>query len=549
MSSRFARVLTLAAAVLLTVPLGAQAEVPPPETASFTYTPNMEPIGSSPHAPRASGVWNSDLAFWGNTAYQGNYDGFRIIDITDPANPAEILNYDECRGNQGDVIIWEDILVRSWNSANTSLTATCDGELVAPAFEGIHIFDVSDPTDPDLIGEVEILGCGSHTATGVPDLANNRLLVYNNPSMGTPCAGFDIIEIPLDDPANPDHLGVAATGRSCHDTAVILGDAMLAACAGGNGLTMMSIGGPRGGTLTAPVLLWTKSLQGVSIGHAASFSWDGEIVLFGHEPGGGGAAECEANDEQVKKTLFLFDAADGAEVGRWVLPRPQTSSENCTIHNFNVVPSESKRILVQGNYQAGIAVVDFTNPAQATEIAHADPAPLAEELQFGGDWSSYWYDGEIYESDTTRGLINWLLHDPAVAGARTLGHLNPQTQEFTIPFTGQIPVTRCGGKAATILGSAADDFLKGTPKADVISAGDGNDRIVALKGNDIVCAGNGNDKVSGSGGDDVLKGQGGKDNLRGGGGKDRLIGGKGKDRCHGGPGDDVAKSCKKKLQI
>ena len=27
---------------------------------------------------------SSDLAFWGNLAFQGNYDGFRIIDITEP---------------------------------------------------------------------------------------------------------------------------------------------------------------------------------------------------------------------------------------------------------------------------------------------------------------------------------------------------------------------------------------------------------------------------------------------------------------------------------
>ena len=532
--SRLARILTLAAAVLLTVPLGAQAEVPPPEAASFTYTPNMEPIGSSPHAPRASGIFNSDLAFWGDTAYQGNYDGFRIIDVSDPANPVEILNYDECRGNQGDVIVWEDILVRSWNSGalpsgTPPALPTCDGQQVPLAWEGIHIFDVSDPLDPDLIASEEIFSCGSHTATGVPDLANNRLLVYNNPSAGNQCAGFDIIEIPLNDPANPNHLGVANTGRSCHDTSVILGDAMLAACAGGNGLTMMSIGGTRGGTLTAPTQLWTKNLSSemVTIGHSTSFSWDGEIVLFGHEPGGGGQAACESTDDPRLRTMFMFNTADGAEVGRWTLPRPQGSNENCTIHNFNVVPSESKRIVVQGNYQAGISVVDFTNPAQAREIAYADPAPLAETLQLGGDWSSYWYNGTIYESDITRGLINWKLHDPAVAGARTLEHLNPQTQELTIPFTGKIPVLRCAGKPITMFGSPGNDLLIGTPKVDVIFGGDGNDRIRGKKGKDILCGGRGNDI------------------LRGGSGKDLLIGGPGIDRCKGGPGRDRARGCEK----
>jgi hypothetical protein len=52
--------------------------------------------------------------------------------------------------------------------------------------------------------------------------------------------------------------------------------------------------------------------------------------------------------------------------------------------------------------------------------------------QLGGDWSTYWYDGRIYESDITRGLLVWKLNDRAVAGARRLGHLNPQTQELTL---------------------------------------------------------------------------------------------------------------------
>jgi hypothetical protein len=76
-------------------------------------------------------------------------------------------------------------------------------------------------------------------------------------------------------------------------------------------------------------------------------------------------------------------------------------------------------------------------PASASEVAFADPAPLANPgnpaaIELGGDWSTYWYNGLIYESDITRGMMVWNLSDRAVAGARKLGHLNPQTQEFTI---------------------------------------------------------------------------------------------------------------------
>jgi hypothetical protein len=103
------------------------------------------------------------------------------------------------------------------------------------------------------------------------------------------------------------------------------------------------------------------------------------------------------------------------------------------MHNYNVVPTSKRHVLVHGSYQSGIGVVDFTNPANAVEIGYADPAPLSEtQLILGGDWSSYWYDGRIYESDITRGLIIWNLSDRAVAGAQKLRHLNPQTQEFTL---------------------------------------------------------------------------------------------------------------------
>ena len=394
--------------------------------ASFTHTDNLVPLGSSLRPATSS--YNSDLAFWGTRAYEGTYAGFRIIDVSDPANPQQLINYEDCAGSQGDVIVWNNILVRSWNSNAT--TQTCDGQPLVPTFEGIHIFDVSNPTDPALLGSVR-LPCGSHTATGVPDLANGRLLVYNNSS--GPCPWFEIVEVPLSAPATARIVGLAPAGRSCHDVSVILGTAMKVICAGGNGFTVFSIGGPLGGSLPNPLQLYTVTVPNVSIGHSGAFSWDGEVLIFGHEPGGGSAPRCQGVSAAHDKSLFFFKASNGTLLGQWTLPRPQTVAENCTIHNFNVVPtSDGRDVVVSGNYQSGISVVDFTDPANAQEIAYADPAPLSP-TRLGGDWSSYWYNGAIYESDISRGLLTWRLDDAAVAGAQTLEHLNPQTQEFTIP--------------------------------------------------------------------------------------------------------------------
>jgi hypothetical protein len=333
------------------------------------------------------------------------------------------------------VVVWDDVLVRSWNSPAPE-GVTCDGQPVPVGFEGVHVFDVSNPRDPALVAAVET-ECGSHTATGVPDLANKRLLVYNTPSSSA-CPGIDIIEVPLRDPAGSSLLRFEPAGRPCHDTGVILGRAMLAACAGGDGFTVWSLKD----SLEDPEQLYSVAVPGVTIGHSASFTWDGKVLIFGHEPGGGVAPRCMPTGTVLPggvvqtddmKSFFFYDTADGSLLGKWVLPRDQTVTENCTLHNYNIVPLRHRYVVVSGNYQSGISVVDFTNPANAREVAFADPAPLSEtELILGGDWSSYWYNGRIYESDITRGLLVWKLSDRVVAGARKLGHLNPQTQEFTI---------------------------------------------------------------------------------------------------------------------
>jgi hypothetical protein len=583
-------VLTGTVAVLLLLPLAASA-APIPAVSTFDYTKNMHPLGFSEravpleNASPVDGIFNSDLAFWGKRAFQGTYEGFRIIDITQPDNPVEIIDYAECspgttQGNQGDIVVWGDILVRAWNSP-AGAASSCDGQLVGQGFEGMHVFDISDPTDPDLVGSVPLaglpnlvtvdppssaagsypasgaafgpsptaaglsgdivlvddgvvgagtppgtltdgcepftvpagsialvdrgfctfvvkaanaqaagasamivannapgtpitmggtdptitipsvmvsqadgsaikaglpasgtvsrnpdFGCGTHTLTLVPDLENGRVIVYNSSSAGGICDFFEVVEVPLDDPSSSGVINKIDSMHTCHDIGVILGDAMRLACAGGEGARIFSLDRADGGSLEEPVLMHHFDIPGVTIGHSAAWSWDGEVLIFGHEPGGGSQARCQETSALVDRTLFFYDH-EGNELGTFVHPRPQTNVENCTWHNYNVVPTGKRDILVAGNYQSGISVLDFTDPTDVKEIAYADPAPLIDPdppvgIEGGGDWSSYWYDGRIYESDMTRGLIIWNLSDKAVAGAKRLGHLNPQTQEFTI---------------------------------------------------------------------------------------------------------------------
>ena len=92
--------------------------------ATRPHTQNIHALGHSPHPATFEGEpdgvrhVNSDIAFQGRLAYNGNYDGWRVIDISDPDNPAE-LAHPSCNGDQGDIVVYRNILVRSWNSKKT----------------------------------------------------------------------------------------------------------------------------------------------------------------------------------------------------------------------------------------------------------------------------------------------------------------------------------------------------------------------------------------------------------------------------------------------
>mgnify|MGYP000157994146 CR=1 FL=1 len=88
-------------------------------------------------------------------------------------------------------------------------------------------------------------------------------------------------------------------------------------------------------------------------------------------------------------------------------------------------------------------------------------------------------------------------------------------------------------------GGEGNDRLFGGAGNDVLSGGEGNDRLFGGSGNDVLNGGEGNDRLFGGFGNDVLNGGEGNDRLFGGSGNDVLNGGEGNDRLYGGAGDDV----------
>ncbi len=425
-------------------------------------TKNLHPLGESFEAGSLSPfIANSDLAFWGRLAFAGRYDGFRVIDISEPDDPQEVAQV-TCNGNQGDVAVWGNILVRAVDRPqalpNNDLSRACEGTdtpIGVTGFEGLQIFVADDwrtVTAANLVAAVPT-DCGAHTHTLVPDLANNRLIVYVSVAFsgafagptpyGTTCVRphnrIVAVEIPLNNPsaASVINNNIPASQNGCHDVAAHVGVNRLVGACRPNAV-VWDITNP-----ASPVVLYETTAPGPTSWHSASLTWDGRVLVMGWEPGGGGRPRClptgavdpvgNVVQTDEMKSIFFFDAANGALLGKWTLPRPQTLTENCTIHNYNVVPLRDRYVLVHGSYQSGTSVVDFTDPANAVEVAWVDPDPIDPNvLVLGGVWSSYWYNGFIYEHDILEGVRIYNLSDPVTAGARKLDHLNPQTQEEII---------------------------------------------------------------------------------------------------------------------
>ena len=152
---------------------------------------------------------HSDFAFWGDHAFAGWYTattgGLHIYDISNPASPEEIRNF-ECNGNQNDPIVWDrngngvaDLLLLAVDrtmdgpecDAEVSMQGTARFDANPDGWEGVRVFEMSDGSDDyrngdpfEVIDQVDAqyTDCGAHTITAhtgfADDPGNPRLVVY-----------------------------------------------------------------------------------------------------------------------------------------------------------------------------------------------------------------------------------------------------------------------------------------------------------------------------------------------------------------------------------
>jgi hypothetical protein len=409
---------------------------------------------------------NSDIAFQGNHLFQGNFYGMNIYDISNPAKTT-LLTSMICPGGQGDVSVYKNLMFMSVEMANGRLDCGTGGfppnpppaagqqnQNQLPAaqkdrFRGVRIFDISDIKNPKQVAAVQTCR-GSHTHTLVVD-PNDKSNVYiyvsgtsfvrqNEELAG--CSGeapdkdpntalfrIDVIKVPLAAPQDAqvvssprvfidpgtgalnglnnggthgkDGLDKPSDTNQCHDITVYSALGLAAGACSGNGI-LLDIKDP-----VHPKRVDAVNDPNYSYWHSASFSNDGTKVVFTDEWGGGLGARCRANDPNKWGADALFHLKNNklSFASYYKLPAAQGDTENCVAHNGSLVPVPGRDIKVQAWYQGGISVMDFTDAEHPVEIAYFDRGPIDPKmLVLGGDWSAYWYNGQIYASEIARGL-------------------------------------------------------------------------------------------------------------------------------------------------
>jgi hypothetical protein len=393
----------------------------------------------------------SDIAFWGERAVLGNYGapgGFRVMDISNPAAPAEVGQL-VCPGSQADVSIWKTLVFVSVDSPRSAPECGAGGAPTTQftaglAYEGIRIVSIADPANPQQIAFVNT-DCGSHTHTLVPDTANDRVLIYVlSYPLGTPATNcsvvthrkISVIEVPL---RNPAAARVVATpdvspAIGCHDVTVLV-QRKLAAAACITESQMWDISDP-----VHPRIVSHIVNPATNIHHSTTFSWDGNTMVLGDELGGALATPgCVDGDPHLPLgALWFYDVANPAAPtlrGSYSIPQ-QEISIFCTAHNFNAVPLKSGRdVLVSAWYNGGTTVIDFTNPTSPEQLGFY----IGKEPKISAAWSSHWYRGFIYANNfdedvnslsaQSRGFDVMAIGDRELKKAVKLSRLNPQTME------------------------------------------------------------------------------------------------------------------------
>ena len=396
--ARALRVAAIGLGILAALPATASAQLPTTNDPRVGLAPGFENPGvaangirhlanrpkppgfSDPANPGNFGFLTSDMAFQGDYAFVGNFNGYNIYNIANPSSPSLTTSV-ICPGGQGDVSVYKNLLFMSVEETRARIDCGTQGVPAgqeAQRFRGVRIFDISNISAPVQVAAVQTCR-GSHTHTLVTDKSDRRnVYIYVQgtaaPRPATELAGCDGNNTNTPTGPNPSkwRIEVIKVPVSAPQSAAIVSEPRLFANAAGavNGLqnepptpqhpcasATPPCGpgtGATGGATWSPVPI-TDACHDITVypeielaagacegngllidicdpanprridavadpnyayWHGATFSNDGKTVVFTDEWGGGVQPRCRATDDLKWGGDSIYDIVNGRLVFR-----------------------------------------------------------------------------------------------------------------------------------------------------------------------------------------------------------------------------------------
>lgn len=400
-----------AAALVLAVPLVVATVLAAPAADTGGVTPQVqgqaasegsqapytgiEHVADVPDIPEGAGVWVD-----GSYAYVTGYESeeLHVIDLSDPTAPSVVGNVD---------LFGRDVNVIDHPDGNTYALVAQNDEFV--------IVDVTDPSDPHV---VENHGANAHNVVHLP---GTTLVIISN------SAGDDADNpiVDISDPNNPRT--VTRWGDTgCHDIEFNT-DLDRLYCAGVGRTEIWDISTPTQpehvSTITNPLISAPGAVPqkpnflgafgdlGPGVHHWATDARGGDLLIIGDEYGGGLAAGCGAHAQAAGVSasdplgaLWFYDISDPTDpqLEGWYSPTIPADDQlgggwayPSCTSHFGEVIDGADQ-LVAGWYRAGTVLVDFRDPANPMQAGQWRDDAVTWDVRLAGD-------GYVVTGDLARG--------------------------------------------------------------------------------------------------------------------------------------------------
>lgn len=336
-----------------------------------------------------------------------------IFDISNPESP-ELISRFEAPGRDVDTLAFPD-------GRLFAVFATDGG--------AIPIWNITNPREPSKATLVSP-DRGSHNVGIVPGTP----ILYNSASRGGG-AGSNLETLAaegtaiydLSDPSQPELLQDFENGYSCHDISFSIRTDQgeyRAYCAGHEVTQIWDIEDPADPRVisTIPVHHGTPDFPSTGgtiarFSHLAMTDQTGDVLIVGDETGGGGAPGCDATLQQAPRTvsgplgnLYFYDISDEEDpeymgsispnstalMTDEVQEDPRRGVSPCTAHFGRLVPHPERALFAVAFYGRGVNVIDFTEPT--------NPRIVDQWNDGTNTWDVWYYNGYLFTGDTARGM-------------------------------------------------------------------------------------------------------------------------------------------------